>query len=60
MLYLNRINMSLLSQRLEVFLPMGRTFDPATGTDWEGAGVLPDVLTPADKALDVALKLAQE
>jgi hypothetical protein len=49
-----------LGEGLEVFLPMGRTFDPATGKDWEGAGVLPDVLTPADKALDVALKLAQE
>jgi peptidase S41-like protein len=49
-----------LGEGLEVFLPMGRTFDPVTGNDWEGAGVLPDVSTPADKALDVALKLAQE
>jgi len=49
-----------LGEGLEVFLPMGRTFDPVTGNDWEGNGVLPDVSTPADKALDVALKLAQE
>jgi hypothetical protein len=49
-----------LGEGLEVFLPMGRTFDPVTGRDWEGTGVLPDVSTPADKALDVALKLAQE
>jgi C-terminal processing protease CtpA/Prc len=49
-----------LGEGLEVFLPMGRTFDPATGNDWERAGVLPDMSTPADKALDVALKLAHE
>jgi hypothetical protein len=49
-----------LGEDLEVFLPMGRTFDPVTGNDWEGTGVLPDVSTPPEKALDVALKLAQE
>ena len=49
-----------LGDGLEVFLPTGRTFDPATGNDWEGTGVLPDVSTPADKALDGALRLAQE
>jgi hypothetical protein len=47
-----------LGEGLEVFLPMGRTFDPSTGKDWEGPGVLPDVSTPADKALDAALNLA--
>jgi C-terminal processing protease CtpA/Prc len=49
-----------LGEGLEVFLPVGQTFDPITGKDWEGAGVDPDVLTPADKALDVALELAQK
>ena len=43
---------------LIVFLPLGRTFDPDTGWDWEGVGVAPDVATPAAEALDVALKLA--
>lgn len=31
------------------FIPVGRTYDPATGKDWEGEGVLPDIaVAPAD------------
>jgi C-terminal processing protease CtpA/Prc len=40
---------------LEVFLPVGRTYDPATGRDWEGAGIEPDVSVPAERALHRAL-----
>ena len=40
------------------FIPVGRTFDPDTGHGWEGVGVAPDIVAPADKALDEALKLA--
>jgi C-terminal processing protease CtpA/Prc len=32
-----------------VILPIGRTYDPATGEDWEGDGIAPDVtVDPAD------------
>jgi hypothetical protein len=41
-----------------VFVPVGRTFDPDTGKDWEGSGVAPDVAVPAAEALDKALALA--
>jgi hypothetical protein len=44
--------------RFSVFVPFGRTYDPDTGKGWEGTGVAPDVATPADRALDVALSLA--
>lgn len=37
------------------FVPVGRTYDPDTGFDWEGRGVTPDILVPADAALDDAL-----
>jgi C-terminal processing protease CtpA/Prc len=37
------------------FVPIGRTYDPDTGFDWEGRGVTPDVEVPADAALDEAL-----
>lgn len=36
---------------LEAFIPVGRTFDPATGKDWEGVGVLPDVAVSKEEAL---------
>ena len=48
-----------IGQDLECFLPMGRTFDPLTNTDWEGGGVIPDVVVPPDDALRVATKLAE-
>jgi hypothetical protein len=41
---------------LEMFVPAGRTSDLATGADWEGVGVAPDVAVPADRALDEALE----
>lgn len=44
--------------RLTAFVPVGRTYDPETGRDWEGKGVAPDVAVPADKALDEALRRA--
>lgn len=43
---------------LSVFLPIGRTIDPATGKDWEGTGVAPDIAVPPMLALQEALKQA--
>ena len=45
--------------RFGAFVPVGRSYDPDTGWDWEGKGVTPDVAVPTDQALDEALKLAK-
>lgn len=45
---------------LVAFIPVGRTYDPDTGKDWEGTGIVPDIEVPADQALDKALELARE
>jgi hypothetical protein len=45
-----------IDERFAAFIPVGRTYDPDTGLDWEGVGVEPDVAVPADQALDEALK----
>ena len=37
------------------FVPVGRTFDPATGEGWEGTGVKPDIEVRAERALYEAL-----
>lgn len=37
------------------FIPVGRTYDPVTGKDWEGEGVLPDIAVPPADALVRAL-----
>ena len=42
----------------EVFIPIGRTINPKTGTDWEGIGVIPDIAIPSEKALTSAYYLA--
>jgi len=45
-----------LGHGFAAFIPVGRTFDTATGRDWEGSGVAPNVEMPADLALDEALR----
>ena len=40
---------------ISAFIPVGRTYDPATGQDWEGVGVAPDVEVAADDALETVL-----
>jgi hypothetical protein len=40
----------------EAFMPVGRTYDPVTGKDWEGSGVTPDVAVPPANALAWVLK----
>ena len=39
-----------------VIMPIGEARHPATGTNWEGVGVQPDVAVPADRALEEALR----
>ena len=46
---------------LSMFVPGGRAENPATKTNWEGVGVIPDIKVPAADALKVALeKLGQK
>lgn len=33
------------------FIPVGRTYDPVSGKDWEGDGVQPDIAVPPAEAL---------
>jgi hypothetical protein len=40
------------------FIPVGRTYDPETGKDWEGAGIAPDIETAPEDALTKALTLS--
>jgi C-terminal processing protease CtpA/Prc len=44
-----------IGDKFQAFIPVGRTFDPDTGKDWEGTGVEPDVAVPAEDALVEAL-----
>lgn len=46
--------------RFAAFIPVGRTYDPDTGWDWEGKGVSPDIAVPPEDALNEALTLAKQ
>ncbi len=39
-----------------VIMPIGEARHPATGANWEGVGVQPDVAVPAEQALEAALR----
>lgn len=40
---------------LEAAIPVARSINPVTGTNWEGTGVEPDIAVPAAEALPAAL-----
>lgn len=43
-----------VSDHFDAFIPTGRAINPISKTNWEGAGVKPDIEAPADDALRVA------
>ena len=45
---------------LVAVVPVARSINPVTGTDWEGVGVQPDIRVPAGDALDRALGEARK
>jgi hypothetical protein len=45
---------------LELTVPVARPVHAATGTNWEGCGVAPDIATPAAEAQDTAYRMALE
>ncbi len=46
-----------LGEGFQMFLPVGRTYDPRTDKGWEGEGIAPDVDVPQERALERALAL---
>lgn len=49
-----------LHPHFDVFIPNGRAINPVTGTNWEGSGVVPDILVPQEEAFTVAYRMALE
>jgi hypothetical protein len=47
-----------LNDHFGVWMPVGRTYDPKTGKDWEGDGVQPDIAADPKQALVIALEKA--
>ena len=49
-----------IDDHFTIGVPFARAINPITKTNWEGAGVEPDVKVPASAALETAEKLAKE
>lgn len=49
-----------ITKNLEIFIPTGMAINPITKTNWEGVGVIPDIETTAEEALEKVLILAEQ
>lgn len=49
-----------VDETLRVFIPIGTPVNPVTHSNWEGSGIVPDVVLPAETALPYAEQLALE
>ncbi len=48
-----------INDNLNVFIPVGRAINPITKTNWEGVGVVPEIVTTPEEALAKTHELAQ-
>ena len=53
------VDLYQIDDRFEIYIPTARAINPVTSGNWEGTGVIPDVLVASDAALDTALVLAR-
>lgn len=49
-----------IDDHLSVFIPTGKAVNPITKTNWEGVGVIPEVVTTPEDAFDKTVGLAQK
>ena len=49
-----------IREYFSIFVPHARSINPITGTNWEGTGVTPDVIVPAEEAMRAAQVLLLE
>ncbi|WP_223609338.1 S41 family peptidase [Chryseobacterium sp. OSA05B] len=48
------VHHKILTDRFTLFIPYARFIDPITNTDWEGTGVIPDIVVSEKEALTTA------
>ncbi len=54
------VDLFKIDQQFEIYISTARSFNPVTGSNWERTGVIPDILVPAESALDTAIVLAKK
>ena len=54
------VDLYIIDDQFEIYISTARAINPVTGENWEGTGVIPDILVPSDAALDTAIVLARK
>ena len=54
------VDLYKIDDNFEIYIPTARAVNPVTGGNWEGTGVIPDILVPSESALDTAIVLAKK
>jgi tetratricopeptide (TPR) repeat protein len=54
------VDLFKIDNQFEIYIPTARAINPVTGTNWEGTGVIPDIIVPSEFALDTAIVLAKK
>ena len=54
------VDLFKIDDQFEIYIPTARAINPITGGNWEGSGVVPDILVAAESALDTAIVLAKK
>jgi len=53
------VDLYQIDDLFEIYIPTERAINPVTDSNWEGGGVIPDVVVSSEAALDTALVLAR-
>ncbi|KPJ89636.1 MAG: hypothetical protein AMS18_12315 [Gemmatimonas sp. SG8_17] len=53
------VDLYQINDQFEIYISTARAINPVTSSNWEGTGVIPDVVVPSESALDTALVLAR-
>ncbi|MFC1556651.1 S41 family peptidase [candidate division KSB1 bacterium] len=53
------VDLYKIDDQFEIYIPTARAINPVTGGNWEGIGVIPDIVVPSASALDTAIVLAK-
>ena len=56
----HNVDLFKIDDRFEIYLSTGRAVNPVTGANWEGVGVIPDIVVPSEVALDTAIVYARK
>ena len=54
------VDLFKIDDRFEIYISTSRAINPVTGSNWEGIGVIPDILVPSEVVLDTAIVLAKK